>query len=189
MFEIINNVFEEETFDSLVNQVTDFDNCPWFFVENSAFSEKTSNSLDYSWYHLAIANQLDNSPVSDACRNAAEELKSMIPKTHNTLERARFGMHTAQLENTLNRMHIDYLGVHTVALIYLNDSDGQTIIYDRKWDGTEKDSWPAGEFKELHRITPEKNKAIIFDGRYFHASSAPTKNPYRITLNLNFIER
>ena len=49
-------------------------------------------------------------------------------------------------------------------LIYLNDSDGDTCIYNKKGTEIEK------------RITPEKYKGVCFEKRFHHAE-LPTKGP------------
>ena len=35
------------------------------------------------------------------------------------------------------------------------------------------------------QITPEQNKAVLFNGLIYHASSKPIKNMYRLVLNIN----
>jgi hypothetical protein len=60
-----------------------------------------------------------------------------------------------------------------VILYYVNDSDGDTYFF-----GKEKDS------ELVQKITPKKNRAVIFDGSTWHASSLPSKN-HRIVINFN----
>jgi hypothetical protein len=66
--------------------------------------------------------------------------------------------------------HIDSNVPHIVCLYYVNDTDGDTFICDID--------------KKLRRISPKKNRAVIFDGSLYHASSLPTKNK-RIIININ----
>ena len=70
-----------------------------------------------------------------------------------------------------DNLHIDYDNVpHIVCLYYVNDTDGDTFIYDIN--------------KKMRRISPKKNRAVIFDGSLYHASSLPTKNK-RVIINFN----
>jgi hypothetical protein len=69
-----------------------------------------------------------------------------------------------------DNLHIDSDTPHIVCLYYVNDTDGDTFIYDID--------------KKLRRISPKKNRAVVFDGSLYHASSLPTKNK-RIIININ----
>lgn len=70
-----------------------------------------------------------------------------------------------------NNPHVDFPFPHMVGLYYVNDSDGDTII----WDGDKKES-----------ITPKRGRFAVFDGKYYHASACPRNNPTRIVLTFNF---
>ena len=69
-----------------------------------------------------------------------------------------------------DNLHIDLKLPHIVCLYYVNDTDGDTFIYDID--------------KKLKRISPKKNRAVIFDGSLYHASSLPTKNN-RVIINID----
>ena len=56
-------------------------------------------------------------------------------------------------------------------IYYVNNSDGDTVIYDNK---------------KLVRVKPEAGKILMFDGSLYHASSRPTKNKLRKVVNINF---
>jgi len=69
--------------------------------------------------------------------------------------------------------HIDTETPHLVILYYVNDADGDTYFF-----GKEKDS------ELVQKVSPRKNRAVIFDGSNYHASSLPT-NKHRIVINFN----
>ena len=69
-----------------------------------------------------------------------------------------------------------------VMIYYVNDSDGDTIFFNEKHTGTIDNSKKTIS----QRITPKKNKCIIFDGLQYHAGSTP-KNSHRMFININFI--
>ena len=58
-------------------------------------------------------------------------------------------------------------------MLYLNDSDGYTVIFDENKDIKKK-------------ISPKKNRVVIFDGMSYHAGSHPCKSNTRMLLNINF---
>jgi len=82
-----------------------------------------------------------------------------------------------------NRPHVDYpeSGMKTF-LLYLNDSDGDTFIFDKTYTGED-----PGEMNMIERVTPKQNTAILFDSNRYHASSIPTLNQ-RSVINVVFWE-
>lgn len=67
--------------------------------------------------------------------------------------------------------HIDWDFPHHVLLYYVNDSDGDTILFkDRK-------IWK--------RISPKKNRLLMFNHKVLHASSHPIESVARVVLNYN----
>jgi hypothetical protein len=80
--------------------------------------------------------------------------------------------------------HTDMPSPHTVLIYYVNDSDGDTFIFDKKFDAKDPNQL---EFDILERVTPKKNRALFFDGLYYHAGSYPIQHQHRIMLNCNLI--
>lgn len=69
-----------------------------------------------------------------------------------------------------------------ILIYYINDSDGDTVIFDEYYEGGELNP----EKKTIsQRITPKKSRAVMFDSNRYHAASWPSENTRRI-LNVNF---
>jgi len=69
--------------------------------------------------------------------------------------------------------HIDLHDPHLVVLYYVNDSDGDTFFFGKDISNGIS-----------QKISPKKNRAIIFDGSIYHAGSLPSREK-RIILNYN----
>ena len=69
--------------------------------------------------------------------------------------------------------HIDLLDrSHIVALYYIIDSDGDTIIYnERKDQGIDANLYTIKE-----RVTPKQGRIVIFDGSLYHTAEQPLNN-------------
>jgi hypothetical protein len=78
--------------------------------------------------------------------------------------------------------HVDSADEHMVFLYYINDSDGDTVFFNERFDGKQKES-----FTESYRVSPEAGKGVIFDGYTYHASSSPIATEYRCILNVDFV--
>ena len=80
--------------------------------------------------------------------------------------------------------HTDMPSQHLVCIYYVNDSDGDTFIFNKLFDPKEPDQF---QFDIKERISPKKNRALFFDGMYYHAGSYPIQNNARIMINCNLI--
>lgn len=80
--------------------------------------------------------------------------------------------------------HIDGDTPHKVFLYYVNDSDGDTFMFDKFFD---PDKESVDNLCVTDRISPEMGKAVMFDGYQYHASSSPIKNDFRCVINIDFI--
>jgi len=99
----------------------------------------------------------------------------------NHLLRLRLGLILKEPIKTIHPPHIDYPGEeHYTALYYINESDGDTYIYNQV-DGDRLDN-----FTIKKQIKPKKGKFAIFNGKHFHSSSSPEKYNSRFVLTINF---
>lgn len=84
-----------------------------------------------------------------------------------------------------NGIHIDIPKEHYACIYYLNDSDGDTIIYDQTMHDTEAGSKNV-EVTVHKRVTPKQGRVVLFDGMRYHCSTQP-KNGYRCIVNFDLI--
>ena len=76
----------------------------------------------------------------------------------------------------MHNKHIDMDWEHLVCLYYVNDSEGDTYFYGYN----END--PISQ-----KVTPVKNRVVIFDGKIYHAGSSP-KQGKRAIINFDINE-
>ena len=76
--------------------------------------------------------------------------------------------------------HIDVSYEHLVVLYYVNDSDGDTYIFDKVLGDR------TGELNVIQQVTPKKGRVLMFNGNRYHSSSGPTEN-VRCAINFNLI--
>jgi hypothetical protein len=62
---------------------------------------------------------------------------------------------------------------------YVNDSDGDTFLFNEFYE--------SGKVPELftlyNRVSPKKNRLVIFESNRYHASSNPKLNQDRFIIN------
>lgn len=80
-----------------------------------------------------------------------------------------------------NGPHIDYSGPNLLSFVYyVNDSDGDTILFDTHLDGKEHN---ISQLKEIYRQTPKGGTGILFDSNRVHTSTTPKLSDRRVVIN------
>jgi hypothetical protein len=82
--------------------------------------------------------------------------------------------------------HVDWEFPHETCIYYINSTDGDTVLFDQKYDTSISENDNHRKKKDqLIRITPKQGKAVLFDGLQYHASN-PSKTDLRFVLNVNY---
>ena len=82
--------------------------------------------------------------------------------------------------------HIDLDIPHTVYLYYVNDCDGDTVLYNYKSENGKEDIPYFEDVKIKKRITPKQCRVVVFDGMTWHSSTQPTKGT-RTIINFDMV--
>lgn len=82
-------------------------------------------------------------------------------------------------EGFYNPAHIDELGCTQTAIYYVNDSDGETVLFDQYFGTNEP-------LTVKRRITPKKGSLLLFDAMRMHASTPPRESSERVVINFVF---
>ena len=77
-----------------------------------------------------------------------------------------------------NTPHRDYDTEHFVVTYYVNESDGETVVFN--------EVEPAPKYYSMHRCMPQKGKALFFNGEHFYADTCPKVHTKRIALTFKF---
>jgi hypothetical protein len=85
----------------------------------------------------------------------------------------------------LHNPHIDYPYDNITTIFYLNDSDGDTVLFD-EYGKDVNTIYSQSTLKEVHRVTPKANRLLIYEGNRLHTGNSPTKNKRHVLLNSNF---
>lgn len=148
----------------------------WHFIEDVALGSYAEKVKTPGFTYTFFEESMKNSDVDRTMCYAT------MPIVHSALDRISYAekycplrmrsfMHLPLHENFKcehNNPHTDSRINHFVVLYYVNDTDGDTFMFDQlAGDDT-------SSFTVYKRITPKKGRAIIFNGSRYHASSTPT---------------
>jgi len=109
-----------------------------------------------------------------------------------TLLRIRLGLFTQNPSGgPYHNPHVDFYLPHQNALYYVNDSDGDTFIFNETYDQVSLERSVEytrdGRFTIARRISPKKGRMIGFDGKHYHASMHPAQSGHRIAIAFSFV--
>lgn len=102
----------------------------------------------------------------------------------STIERIRIAMYHRS-SGGIHRPHVDYYYPHYTMIYYLNDSDGDTLVYDQHVENMNR-TYPL-EFTLKNKVSPLKGRSVFIDGLDYHSSSPPTQHRTRMAINFNFV--
>jgi hypothetical protein len=132
--------------------------------------------------HVLYHNGRPVSDLYDYIMQIFENFINFYNIEKKSVLRAKINLNTKNYEGSMSPAHVDYNFPHYVFLYYFNNSDGDTIIFNEKYDGEKKYS-----LEENSRLSPQEGKAILFDGTHYHSPSLPKDSDERAVLNIAFI--
>ena len=181
MIKILDNIIPKKEQNLIKNTLLDNAEFPWTFV-NDVSIKNNKHQTRPGFKHIFRNYKL----IESILVNTRKKLKVDYDYFNEILEVRSFLQLPLEEKfrgKGVDTPHLDRYDPHLVILYYVNDSDGETVIYNYK--SKDKDDIPYFEdVKELKRITPKQGRIVVFDGRYWHTAEQPTKN-IRCIININ----
>ncbi len=181
--------------DQLENELGS-DRFTWCFHDEAADSTSRFKQSFGGFSHTAFLAEVNGTPPiqSPICPMLLPLLFTFLERSgleYNALLRIRVGLFPRNaIQAKHHNPHVDFRQPHQTAVYYVNDADGDTVVFKETVDDV-----PAtraarfandGKFRIAERVTPIKGRMIAFDGRHYHASMHPTKASKRIAITFNF---
>ena len=181
---VIDNVLDEEYFFQLQSYITS-DNWPWYYMDNITnvcLGDKQSN---YGFFHI-LKNERGESNQYESVKQLVQTISKHVGSDH--IIRCRMDMTVNRGQSYLNEPHVDLTTPHTTTIFYVNDSDGNTVIYNEMYDMP-----PNVPYLNMHKkltikqeIQPKANRLLIFNGLHMHTGHTPTTCNQRVLINSNW---
>lgn len=156
---------------------------PWFFnpdITDGDIKKSKKNLNQYGFSSIIFVRSEGgwiDSPVSILLRPFLFQIQDTIGAS--SLLRSRIDMTVCNSSRILHTPHTDLLEKNITTIYYVNDSDGYTVVYNEKEE--------SEKYTVMKKISPKKNRLVIFDGSYYHTGHSPMENKNRILINSNFI--
>jgi len=191
----IENVIPLDYQKHLLDLTTGF-NFPWVLNKNivsgdDCFADQKNNPAGFN--HFFYENNKPTSNFFDIIYPMVMSITSQVKDLPiNRLIRARANLTLANHAPEADQFmpHIDSFFPHYVAIYYVNDSDGDTIIFNETNDtydsgDTDINKIKTGPFTIKRRVTPKQGKVLLFPGNYYHTASFCKSSKYRCLINMN----
>lgn len=174
------------------NEIEDlftYNRIPWIFNRDISLSRDEIKKLGITKLTPGIGTPIKSEYPRYYDEKLLEKIKvitdsacGLIGKQCKEIYQARAFIHfplVPELRREHDNIHIDLAFEHLIVLYYVNDTDGDTFIFDKTTDfknvkmaSVENES----ELKVIKRVTPKKGRALVLNGNRYHASSGPTKD-------------
>lgn len=191
---VMDNVISKEEQDRLWDFIQDY-RFSWHYGPSNVYEDDRNrgqcfpdeNTVDsFQFTHLLLNSQISyKEPFFDNFREPIITIFKSLGLENRNLFRVKCNMLTNNRkfkEGAYNPAHVDGEFDHWVVLYYVNESDGDTVIFNETY---------GSAFNKLtvqQRVSPKIGRAVAFPGKYFHASCNPIKSDVRCVVNINLSE-
>jgi hypothetical protein len=188
MFQVIDNFLPTSYADSL-EHMCKLD-VSWNVMDNKSGVMSKSyeapganySGFQYGFSHSVLGYKGEQSKFFDKTWPMLYFIEEKANIKVNHVDRIRLGLTTSMGKEVQQYPHVDEPEPHNVLLYYVNDSDGDTFMFNEMY----QEGVDQTEFTIKERVTPKKNRAILFDGLTYHSASSPVNNALRFVVNINF---
>ena len=161
----------------------------WFYRDDSTFTNSTNNKIidgthptfSFSFALCDFQNGMIDSPYTNYVLPFIHQLFDDF--NTSTLLRSRLDMTVYNPDGCRHTPHTDLRVPNLTCIYYVNDSDGDTVIYNERQ--TSNDLPETKEYTIAKSVTPRKNRLLVFDGDMIHTGHSPKKHMNRILINTN----
>lgn len=188
----------------------------WYFSKDVAFADDViqrggyEKKYAFSKTFFSITSGVQTPMFSTILPLILEGCHKINFKLEQTLFSRSF--FTMPLPNSgpddFDHTHVDVIEPHLVCLYYVNDSDGDTVFFDRTLDEFLEEPAIKAEMEHLDyadprapgpleiidrhidkskfniikRVTPKKGRMVFFNGYRYHSAARPSSG-YRVVIN------
>ena len=171
---------------------------PWYYIEDvtAAYDPYSQHRPGLSHQYVKLPKGLDDDdedivPGPKSVGQVTSEYHELfVPmlktvgaklgmRNINVLQGRSFLQFPVNTDGTIDSPHIDICSEvdFIVALYYVVDSDGNTVIYNE----TEE----SKTYTIKKSVTPKQGRMVIFDGSLYHAAEQPINSNTRCVVNYN----
>ena len=146
---------------------------PWYYISDitdadheATFQGRFGFTHQYATPEEGICSQFHNLFLG-LIQNSCKKLK--IKEIDVLNGRSFLQTPTNISREDVDTPHVDLIVPHFVMLYYVNDSDGDTLIYNEK-------TISEKGLTVQKKVTPKQGRVVLFDGSLYHTAEQPNHN-------------
>ncbi len=191
MVKVFDNIATPSYAKAIEEDVSSF---PWWYLNDVTYENSTENP---GFVNVVYESGSQPSNWFPFIKPLIYQIADLAGAPMYKLLRARLGLLLPTREPAAPATpHVDFFQPHYTACYYLNNSDGDTVIYDQRLDNIGAPEINQElvqayarntQFTVAHRITPKQGSVCVFDGKHFHSSTNPYTSKKRLVLTINWM--
>jgi hypothetical protein len=188
MIKIIDNFISHED-QELIKKTIFNKKFPWSYMPDITSAEDeyivpTTPAMGHPFIYDAMVVSHHHQAIRPIIEAATAHIN--FDRVEQAKSLLQFPLNYNFLKDDTDEVHVDQIVKHYVVLYYVIDSDGDTVIINKKLDGQVETNCRVEDYETLHRVTPKQGRVVIFDGAYYHTATQP-RNNMRCVININVI--
>jgi len=155
----------------------------WFYqadISRGALADPELGKQGFSHNFIRDDVQIQPNPATSLIMPLVFQIQDLIGCS-NARIRCRADMTMYNPNGIVHHPHVDFEHPHMASIYYVNDSDGDTILFNEQGD-----QQGLGTFTEMARIKPKANRLLVFQGSHLHTGHSPKEHPNRIIINTDY---
>jgi hypothetical protein len=167
---------------------------PWYYINDVTNKSYGNNS---GLTHLAYDTGKPPTEWFPFIRPMVYGIEEAAGHKVQQLLRVRVGfLYPTPNHKVYNTPHVDFTIPHYTACYYACDSDGDTVLFDKKLTDMPSTNYTEDamqqyvsetDFEVVESCTPKKGRLCLFDGLRFHSSTKPQHHDRRFVITVNYI--
>ena len=180
---IFDNIIDSKAQKEIQNII--FNNIRWQFIPDVTNPDNKQQRPGFNYRFITDPEKI-HKWHTEMCIIVDAACKKINFKRKDCLQGRSFLQLPLNLKDrSIDAPHVDADVDHMVVLYYVNNSDGDTIIYENKFESY--DNIPLKkDLIEKKRVTPKAGRVVLFNGKHWHTSCQPEHN-VRCIINYNVI--
>jgi hypothetical protein len=186
---IVDDLLPQEVFNKVCNTVTS-SKVPWYFFSSTLPPDSKLTDKDTFQFVHTLRNS-EGSTTTPYLHDMWSEIMHYVTSKTGldivAVHRAKLNLMTKSNDKDPQPAHIDlYTNDCITFLLYLNETEGDTILYNNFVNDVPQGSIPLLDTTLYMRIAPKPNRAVFFESNRYHSSSAPYITDTRVVLTTVF---
>jgi hypothetical protein len=183
MIKVIDNFLNDKNLEDTIEKELLSSEYPWFYQNATAYESPWRTDDRFNEFGFLSHTMVKDFEANSKWYQIAKAFAILtnkylnIENEYNTINRAFSNLVFRNGYTKPTPPHVDNEQKHLVLLYYVNDSDGNTIIWDKDIQKIEAE------------VEPRKGRMLIFEGSHWHSGHAPQHHDIRMNINVNLMFR